>query len=159
MDGSPLDTVDQAILFYLQEDGRRSLTEIADAVNVSDNTVRNRIQKMEDDGVITGSQITVDYDAAGIQHQYLFICTVRVSRREQLAEEVRDLPGVLEVTTLMTGSNNVLVEAAAREKDQITELAYKIDELGVTINDEELIRDQSRRPFSGFRPPDSLRAE
>lgn len=159
MESSSLDTVDQAILFYLQQDGRRPLTEIADAVNVSDNTVRNRIQAMEDEGVISGYHVNVNYDTADIQHHYVFVCTARVSKREQLAADVRDLPGVLEVTTLMTGTTNILIEAAARDKDAITELAYEIDELGLTIEHENLIREQFRQPFSGFRPPETLRPD
>ena len=51
---APLDTVDQQILYFLQTDSRTPITAIADELNVSDNTVRNRIAKLEDRGVIEG---------------------------------------------------------------------------------------------------------
>jgi len=67
MSDGPLDDVDRAVLYYLQEDGRRAITEIADAVDVSDNTGRNRIRDVEEEGVIPGYTGTVNYDNACIQ--------------------------------------------------------------------------------------------
>ncbi|RDI72177.1 Lrp/AsnC family transcriptional regulator [Halopelagius longus] len=150
MDPSPLDLVDQAILFHLQRDGRCAITDIADAVDVSDNTVRNRIQKMEEEGVIEDYQVNVNYDNAGIQHLFMFVCTARVAERARLVANVRDLSGVVEVLSLMTGNENVYVVAAARDKSAITELAYDIEELGLRIEREHLISEHSRQAFSGF---------
>ena len=110
---------------------------------------------MEESGVIRGHQANVCYDTSGIQHHYVFICTTRVNRREELADEVRKLPGVLEVLTLTTSTYNVPVEVAAEDKTRITELACAIDDLGVMIEREHLIWEHSRQPFSEFRPPGS----
>lgn len=156
MNATSLDAVDQAILFHLQRDGRCSITDIADAVDVSDNTVRNRIRKMEDEGVIAGYQVNVNYDNAGVQHLFMFVCTARVAERERLVSEVRDYPGVLEVITLMTGTDNVYVLAAARDKDDITQLAHDIDKLGLTIEREHLVRKHDRQPFDGFSSESTL---
>lgn len=151
MNGSDFDAVDRAILHHLQQDARKPITDIADAVNVSDNTVRNRIQGLEDEGVIRGYFVDVNYDEIGVQHHYIFTCSARVSRREQLAERVREFPGVTEVITLMTGSNNVLIVAAGTEKDDMTDLAYAVDELGLDIEHEHLVREHARQPLEEFR--------
>lgn len=156
MENSSLDVIDQAILYHLQQDGRRAITDIADALDVSDNTVRNRMQAMEESGVISGYRVTVNYDAANIQHYYLFVCSVRVRDRERLATEVRGLPGVVEVITLMTGTHNVYVIGAGEHKDDMTDLAYEIDDLGLAIEREHLIRAHDKQPFSGFEPPEHV---
>lgn len=156
MDSSQLDAVDYAILYHLQEDGRRAITEIADELDVADNTVRNRLQELEDDGVIEGYQVNVDYDRAGVQHHYMFICSARVSEREALAEDARAFPDVTEVITLMTGRNNVYIIGSSHNKDGISELAYDIDNLGLQIEQEHLIRDHVRQPFGGFRLEENL---
>jgi DNA-binding Lrp family transcriptional regulator len=149
-----LDVIDQAILYHLQQDGRRPITEIADAVDVSDNTVRNRIQAMEDSGVITGYQVSVDYDEADVQNHYLFVCSARISDRERLAAKARTFDGVTEVISLMTGSYNVYIVAIRESKDATTDLAVALEEAGLTIEREHLIRDHTRRPYSGFQPPE-----
>lgn len=159
MDESSLDVIDQAILFHLQQDGRRSITDVADALDVSDNTVRNRIEAMEESGVVSGYRVTVNYDAADVQHYYLFVCSVRVRERERLASEVQDLPGVVEVITLMTGNHNVYVIGAGAHKDDMTDLAYAIDDLGLAVEREHLIRAHDKQPYSGFRPPNHVVGE
>lgn len=154
MTGSTLDVIDQAILYHLQQDGRRPITDIAGALDVSDNTVRNRMAAMEESGVISGYRATINYDNADVQHYYLFVCSVRVSDRERLASQVEGLPGVLEVITLMTGTHNVYVIGAGTDKDDMTGLAYEIDDSGLSIEREHLIRDHQRRAYSGFQPPE-----
>lgn len=150
MDGSALDAVDRAILYHLQQNARRSITDIADSVNVADNTVRNRIQAMEEEGIIEGYSVDIDYDRADVQHYYLFVCTARVSEREQLAADAQQYSGVVEVLTLMTGTHNVYILAAGSQKDDITQLAYDLDDLGLRVDHEHLVREQTQQPFSGF---------
>lgn len=145
-----LDETDRAIIYRLQENGRQPITDIADAVGVADNTVRNRIARLRDEGIIQGYSVDVDYDQAGVPHYYIFLCTAPVSDREELAAEVRERGNVVQVVTLMTGDSNVLIHAVGNEKDDITTLAYDIDDLGLRINSEHVVREHSRHPFAGF---------
>lgn len=156
MGSSPLDNVDRGILYHLQEDAHQPLTNIAKALNVADNTVRNRIQKLEEQGIIKRYTIDVDYGRADIQHHYVFFCTIRVSNREPLAEKARGIPGITRVTTVMTGTQNVIVEAAAPTKDKITEIARQLDELGLQIDREHLIWEEFKKPYTGFRSEEDL---
>lgn len=41
-----MDNLDRAILSFLQKDGRKPYTEIAQALNVTEGTVRNRVGKL-----------------------------------------------------------------------------------------------------------------
>ena len=62
-----LDETDRGILFLRQDDARHNTTEeIAEAVGVSSSTVSNRIQAMEEGGVIDGYGPYVSYDRADI---------------------------------------------------------------------------------------------
>jgi len=147
---APLDPVDQQILYFLQTDSRTPITAIADELNVSDNTVRNRIAKLEDRGVIEGYSAKVNYDHADIPHYYLFVCTARITEREQLATKAEDIPGVLEVMTVMTGTGNVHIRAAAVGKTEITQIAQQLDEIGLTVEREHLIWSCTYQPFTLF---------
>lgn len=146
-----LDDVDQSIIYELQRDARQPVDAIADAVDVPVEAVRERVEALEDRGVIEGYHAQVNYDVADVQHYYMFQCSTRVSQREQLAQRVRDELGVLEVYTLMTGRENVIVVGAGNEKNDMTGLAYDIDSIGVDIEHEALIRSHDRQPFEGFR--------
>jgi DNA-binding Lrp family transcriptional regulator len=156
MESSPLDGVDREILYQLQTNARKPITDIADATNVSDNTVRNRIDDLEEAGVIKGYQVNVNYDHAGVQHYYIFVCTAVVSERESLARQARKLSGVVEIITLMTGTSNVYILGAGTEKDDMTHLAYDVDGLGLQIEYEHLVRAHERRPFEGFHLQETI---
>jgi DNA-binding Lrp family transcriptional regulator len=71
-----LDNVDRGILHELQVDARnRTAQEIADKVDVSASTVRNRIEELEADGIIEGYHPKIDYEAADLPLQILFVCS------------------------------------------------------------------------------------
>jgi DNA-binding Lrp family transcriptional regulator len=150
MNSSTLDDIDKRIIYLLQENSRRSITDIAQRVNVADNTVRNRLERLESAGVIRGYTVDLDYSTAEVQHHYLFICTIRVTERETITGDLLEIPGVTEVRTLMTGQRNVHVVAAGDDNDDITRIALAIDELGLRIDVEDLIRTERRRPFETF---------
>ncbi|MCL2917196.1 MULTISPECIES: Lrp/AsnC family transcriptional regulator [Shewanella] len=52
-----MDKFDQAIIQALRQDARRSISTIADEVNLSRSAVSERIKKLEQSGVIRGYQV------------------------------------------------------------------------------------------------------
>lgn len=151
MDDTPFDAVDRGIVYLLQRDARSTITDVATAVNVSDNTVRNRVRRLKERGVLEGYSADVDYNRIGVQHHYQFICTAGVNEREELADEALGVPGVIEVRTLMTGTRNVYVTAAGSDNDDITRIALALDGIGLGIDQENLIRSQTRQPLEQFQ--------
>ena len=49
-----VDSLDRSILSYLRESARAPYVDIAKSVGVTERTVRTRIKKLEDDGIIRG---------------------------------------------------------------------------------------------------------
>ena len=146
-----LDALDRRILHTLQREARHtSSSDVASALDVSASTVRNRIRRLEGDGVIRGYHADVDYEAAGYQLFTLIVCTAPIPEREELAAAAADVPGVVEVQEVMTGEANVLVRAIGTDSDDLSRIGEELDELGLRVSDEDLIRDTHRRPFSGF---------
>lgn len=64
-EGLRSDPTDLAILALLQEDGRRSVVDIAKRVSLSPTAVKRRIQQLEETGVIAGYSARVDYRKLG----------------------------------------------------------------------------------------------
>lgn len=152
MDGHSLDDVDVALLNLLQADSRQPAIELAERIGVSDNTVHNRIGRLQDEGVITGFTTTLDTDALGFELYFMFTCTARISQRADVARQVRAIPAVTEVTELMTGQRNLLVKAVGGVDEDITSIAERIDDLDLEITDEYLIRAEHTNPID----PDAI---
>ena len=150
--GSPtLDEIDRAIIYALQEDARQNTNAaISERVSVSASTVGKRISRMEDEGIIKGYQPNVDYEGAGFPIQVLFICTAAITEREALIEETLGLDGVINVRELMTGERNVHILVVGSSNDDITQVAHKLDEMGYTVTDEILMREEYNQPSVHF---------
>ena len=135
-----LDDVDRQLLNLLQENARYTAIELAEELGVSDNTVHNRMERLESEGVIIGYTTAVDYDRTGLELYFHFSCTARISKRGDVAEQAMEIPAVVEVTELMTGQENLQIKAVGAEDEDITHVAEQLDELALEINDENLIR-------------------
>lgn len=148
---APLDDIDRRILQLLQRDARNATAvEIAEKIGVSDGTVRNRISKLEDRGVLKGYVPDIDYERAGYPLEIRISCTAQISHRKRLAEEALQIYGVVQVHELMTGKNNIEITAVAPTHNDLTHIAMELDDLGLTVESEELINERYVRPFNHF---------
>ena len=151
-----VDATDRHVLYLLQENARANITDIADAVGVSGNTVRNRIEALEERDVIKGYDVDIDYQKAGLDLHFAFTCSAGVSDREDLARQALDIPGVVEVREFMTGRQNVFVEGVGSDVDDITREAQALDGLGLGIEAEALIRGDYSKSLEYFRPDSTV---
>jgi DNA-binding Lrp family transcriptional regulator len=156
MKNGELDDVDRQILYYLQEDARHtSSSDIAEKLDLSPSTVRMRLAELEDSGIVQGYHIDIDYDRAGYPLYTKITCTAPVPDRDTLANQAREIDGVTAVREVMTGERNVFVNAIGTDHDDLNRITESLDELGLTVVDENLIRDEYVCPYHGFLEPDS----
>lgn len=151
-----LDQIDRDILHALQKDARRNTNaEISERVDVSASTVGKRISRLEDRDVIKGYQADLDYELAGFPLQVLFICTAPIAEREALVDAALGIEGVVNVRELMTGRANVHIQVVGASNDDITRIAYALDDLGYAVSDEILMRNEHTQPSIRFDGPQS----
>ncbi|WP_254824397.1 MULTISPECIES: Lrp/AsnC family transcriptional regulator [Haloglomus] len=155
MKDGELDATDRRILYHLQQDARRtSSSDIADELDLSSSTVRTRLNRLEESGIIRGYHVDIDYDLAGYPLYTKIICTAAVTERDELANQAREIHGVTAVREIMTGKRNVYVNAIGQSHDDLNRIAGELDELGLDIVDEQIIRDEYVCPYHGFLDPD-----
>lgn len=155
MNDQELDRIDKHILYYLQQDARRtSSSDIADKLDLSPSTVRTRLNKLEESGIVRGYHIDIDYDLAGYPLYTKIICTAPIPKRDELADAAREIHGVTAVREIMTGERNVYVNAIGKDHDDLNRISEELDALGLDIVDEQLIRDEYVCPYHGFLDPE-----
>jgi len=146
-----LDELDRYILYALQRDAREtSSKDIAEHMDVSPSTVRKRITRLEEQGVISGYRADVDFGKAGYQLQLQIVCTAPIPEREELGSLALAVPGVVSVREIAAGEANLLVSVVAADNDDLTRIAGELSELGLAISDEQLIRGERFTPYEGF---------
>jgi DNA-binding Lrp family transcriptional regulator len=151
-----LDDIDRRILHALMRDARNaSATQLAERAGVSGATIRNRIHKLEDAGVIRGYHTQVDFELADGKLTNLYLCDVPITEREALAHEARSIPGVINVRTLMTGRRNLHVLAVGGGTADLRRIARGLTDIGIHIEDEDLVEGELFAPYGPFDPDDA----
>ena len=151
-----LDEIDRQIVHALMTDARNtSAPMIAEEMNVSAGTVRNRIERLEEAGVIRGYTAVVDFEQADGRLTSVFMCTVPADERERLALAARSIPGVINVRVLMAGRRDLQVVAVGEETSDLREIARALSGLDIRIEDEELLQTELHTPYSRFLSDDA----
>jgi Lrp/AsnC family leucine-responsive transcriptional regulator len=151
MSSRELDELDRYVIYRLQKDIRRtSAADIANDYGVAPSTVRTRIGRLEDDGIIRGSHLDIDYERAGYQLFTIIFCTAPIPEREQLAREALTVPGVVSARELMTGEENIHVVAIGRSGDDLSRIGRDLAALGLEIVEEELVHNEYTCPLHWF---------
>lgn len=146
-----LDELDDSILQLLQRDARNlTPVDMAEHLPVSDQTVRNRIENLEEQGVIEGYVPIINYSKAGFPIRLQLTCTAPVSRRGELAEEALDIQHIVRVEEMLSARENLQILAVTNDSEDITTVAEQLDSLGLTIESERLLRQTRVRPFNHF---------
>jgi Lrp/AsnC family transcriptional regulator for asnA, asnC and gidA len=114
-----IDDLDREIIALLQRDGRTANTEIARQLGVAEGTIRRRIERLIDDGVIKIAAVT-DPFKVGIGIVALINLDVELSFLEEVAEKLIEMQCV-RVVAYSTGVHDMLVEALFPSQQDLLE--------------------------------------
>jgi DNA-binding Lrp family transcriptional regulator len=120
---------------------------IAHETDVSPGTIRNRIQRLEEEGVIRGYHAHIDYSEIDGMLTALFQCDSSVSESETLAKRALDAPGVINVRELAPGRGNIQVQAVGADSKDLVRIAAALSDLGLEIDHENLIHQECFYPY------------
>jgi DNA-binding Lrp family transcriptional regulator len=112
-----VDSTDRKILSELQRDGRVTLTELADRVQLSVSPCHRRLRRLESDGTIRGYRAVVDPAAIGLGFEVILHVTMDREDAATIASFEEDLAKVPEVrhAERLFGDPDYLVRVATAD--------------------------------------------
>lgn len=145
-----IDGIDRAMLDALVADARISLTDLADAVNVSRSTAHARLQRLRDDNVITGFTTTIDPHALGLGVAAMVFIDIEQHDWRALRSELAAIPGV-EYLAMCAGRFDLMLVARADSISSLRDvLLERIQRLaGVRSTETVIILDEVRSARPG----------
>lgn len=117
---SPHDTLNRAIIEMLQRDGRMPYSEIADALDVSEGTIRNRVNGMKQAG---GLRIVAVVDPVSVEYETDAMLGLKLGsgyRPDQVAERLSQHSDVVYILWV-SGRFDLLVELVSNEPSDVLE--------------------------------------
>jgi Lrp/AsnC family transcriptional regulator for asnA, asnC and gidA len=118
---SALDEIDVKILEMLEDDGRKSFTEIAQKLNLSEATIRKRVSALKKKGVIEKFTIKVDPTKLGIKTVAIVGMEVDPPRLLEVAQKLCDFKEIKCVAT-STGDHMIMTEIWTKDGRELTKL-------------------------------------
>ncbi len=117
-----IDGIDKEILRELMADARKPILQIANKVGISGAAIHQRLRKLEQSGVISGSKFVVDPKVLG--YKTMAFVGIYLDRAAKNLEAVRDLKKIPEVLEChyTTGNWSILIKIICRDNEHLMQL-------------------------------------
>ncbi|KYK38200.1 MAG: Lrp/AsnC family transcriptional regulator [Theionarchaea archaeon] len=125
-----MDELDRTLLQALRKEGRISFRELAAQVNVSSQTISDRITKMMEKGIIKGFTVIIDQAKAGHPINFVVELDVELPKMKAIQKELACYPELYQIS-VVTGDHDILALGVARD---IMHLHHIIEEKISNIN-------------------------
>lgn len=112
-----MDDTDRAIIARLQYDGRVPFTTIANQIGVSEATVRNRVARLREDGILQVVGV-VDPHLLGLRATAIVGVVIQPARLEAAAQEIASFDEV-SYLVMTSGTFDLLVEVLCKGTDHL----------------------------------------
>lgn len=140
-----VDDIDRRLIAMLERDGRRRNTTMAAELEVSEATVRSRIVKLNESGIL---RIVALCNPLTLGHQSVrFLISVRDHSPRSVARVLVAMPMINHVA-LATGAQDIYIEATCRDLDQLVSLLDDVRRVPGVASIEQFILTELYKDYS-----------
>ncbi|WP_312910277.1 Lrp/AsnC family transcriptional regulator [Natronosalvus caseinilyticus] len=113
MESTTLDEIDEKLLRRLHEDGRMPYDALAAEVGLSESEVRERVEALEEEGVITRFTALTDPTKLGYI-SVAFGITTDPTKTDSIAQQLEDHKNVYKIW-ILSGRHNIIIHSSFRD--------------------------------------------
>ncbi|MCU0351546.1 MAG: Lrp/AsnC ligand binding domain-containing protein [Flavobacterium sp.] len=120
-----IDGIDKEILRFLMEDARKPVLQIAHKIGISGAAIHQRLKKLEQAGVISGSKFVINSKVLGYSTlAFIGVFLEKASNNSAVVNELKKIPEVLECH-YTTGNWSILIKIICRDNEHLMQLLNK----------------------------------
>ena len=117
-----VDKLDRNILSILSKNARIAFKDVAEQCGVSRAAIHQRVERLKEDGVITGSGFSINPKSIGYGTcTYVGISLERGSMYKNVVKKLQNIPEIVECH-FTTGPYTMMVKAYVRDNEQLMKL-------------------------------------
>lgn len=122
MQNIQVDAIDRKILGFLVKNARMPFLEIARECGISGAAIHQRVKRLENSGIITGSRLLVKPEALGLNVcAFIMISLSEGNKYPSILETLKKIPEVVECH-FITGKYALMVKVYCFDHDHLMEL-------------------------------------
>ena len=119
-----LDELDRNILAILMKDANIPYTEIAKKLFVSGGTVHVRMNKLTEKGIVTGSNIRVNYEKLGYDiSAFIGVYLNKSSLYEEVVKELQEIPEIVSAH-YTTGNYSIFARIICQDTNHLRRILH-----------------------------------
>ncbi len=126
-----MDTTDLRILKILQNDGRISMKELGQRVNLTSPAVSERVKRLEENGVIEGYTAIVNPKKLNLYVEAIVHVGMKVSAHARFKKFTNEEPSIIECHHV-TGEDCMTVRVVCKNTHELEGILDKIQAIGST---------------------------
>ena len=119
-----LDPIDQQIISMLQEDGRRSFSDIAEKTERTEVTIRRRVKRLLKQGIIIRFTVVIDPLKTGKQIRAVIRVKTMMKQASAIADKVKDFEEVSEAYFL-DGACGLMLKVTVKDLPELRQFLEK----------------------------------
>lgn len=117
-----IDGIDKEILRFLMEDARKPILQIANKIGISGAAIHQRLKKLEEAKLISGSRLIVNTRVLGYTTMaFVGVYLDKASSNPEAVKELKKIPEVLECH-YTTGNWSILIKIICRDNEHLMTL-------------------------------------
>jgi len=114
-----IDGIDKEILRSLMEDARKPILEIARKIGISGAAIHQRLRKLENSGLISGSKFVINPRMLGYHTMaFIGIYLDKAMRNPEAVKQLKEIPEVLECH-YTTGNWSILIKILCKDNEHL----------------------------------------
>lgn len=120
--------LDDALLQHLQQNARVTIAQLSRRLGVSRSTVTDRVERLEQRGIIRGYTVVLGEEAARRRVRAHIMVNVSTGQSSSLVRELRRMPSILRAYAV-SGIYDLIVVAEADSTEDLDEVLDRVREL------------------------------
>jgi Lrp/AsnC family transcriptional regulator for asnA, asnC and gidA len=141
------DKIDRKILEILDQDGRTKFTEIAKSIQRTEGTVRNRIRRLQEKGIIHGFKVITFPENLGYEIQALIMFHLEPSYENYIQMEQLPTQAELSNSRLLSlyrsnGQNTFMLEVLCQSSQDLNRFISKLKQFNGISKIDTLIKEE-----------------
>ncbi|MDQ2683114.1 MAG: Lrp/AsnC family transcriptional regulator [Chloroflexota bacterium] len=144
-------TTDRTLIRLLQQNARMSFAELSRVTGIPESTVRRRVERLQDRGIIRFAMIA-DADQLGYEISAMIGLRVDIARLNEIGDMLAEMSEVV-FASFLTGSFDILAQVVVESQPALVDLLIRLASIEGVRGSETFLMPRVLKPMTAWVIP------
>ena len=144
-------TTDRLLIRLLQQNARISFAELSRVTGIPESTVRRRVERLQDRGIIRFAMIA-EADQLGYDISAMIGMRIDLARLREIGDQIAAMPEVV-FASFLTGSFDIIAQVVVESQPALVDYLTRLAQVGGVRSTETFLMPQVLKPMTAWVIP------